>query len=496
MSNPNVDNTLQKLYTLSMEPFTLVIFGATGNLAKIKLFPALYDLAEKNMLPKHSMIIGIGRKPWTTNEFRDYIHKVLHEKSHHHNHPIKHHVHKTLSQELSYLQADIEDYSTYSTLQKIIQKHPVRAKNVIYYLATFPELYSTIFKNLERARLNKQSRSHGWVRIVVEKPLGTNLKSSRQLNKLLSRYFVEDQIYRLDHYLGKETLQNIITFRFGNDFFEPLINNKYLDSIQTTAAEDFGIGLRGNYYDTVGALKDVGQNHCLQMLALTTMDNPGNFDNKSITQARMKLIESLKPIPPSLVLGQYKGYTSEKFVDKKSTSDTFFALKTAINNSRFKGVPIYMRAGKKLKRTVTEISFVFKPSKKRVLKKLPLGLDPNVLIYRIQPNEGIVLKILTKTPGHTLELKDTYMQFCYKDLAPTLPDAYERLIVDVLRGDQTFFNDAEEVELQWKFIDEYSKHSIKPVIYKPGTWGPKESDMLLKEDERSWLIPSTAFCPL
>lgn len=479
-----------------MDSFTLVIFGATGNLAKIKLFPALYDLAEKKLLPEDSLILGVGRKDWSQQYFRNYVHKTLQTKSHHHTHSIKKHVHKILSNELEYLQGNLENPDFYKQLAGYLQKSRPKRNNIIFYLATFPELYPTIFENLKAQKLNKQGRSVGWTRLVIEKPLGTDQASAHKLNQLLSKYFVEDQIYRLDHYLGKETLQNILTFRFANDFFEPLMNNNYIDNIQLNSTEDFGIEKRGNYYDKVGALKDVGQNHCLQMLALATMENPEQFDTRSIKRQRIKLIESLSPLPKDLVFGQYKGYRNESFVDPKSDKETFFALKTQINNPRFKGVPIYIRAGKKLKRTVTEISFIFKPSTRRMLKRIPGGLSPNVLIYRIQPNEGIVLKMITKLPGHELKLDDTYMQFCYRDVSKSLPDAYERLLMDVIRGDQTFFNDADEVELQWKFTDEYSKMKPKPIIYNPGSWGPSQASNLLKRDGKQWLTPSTAFCPL
>ena len=291
-------------------------------------------------------------------------------------------------------------------------------------------------------------------------------------------------------------MQNILTFRFSNGIFEPLINKDLIDHIQITSSEDFGIGARGGYYDQVGALKDVGQNHLLQMLAFATMDAPSEFSNEAVTTQRIKILQSLTPLPENIVFGQYLGYKKEKNVNPKSSADTFFALKTYINNERFKGVPIYIRAGKKLKQTVTEISIVFKNPVNRLLKNLEYGGEPNVLIYRIQPNEGIVLKILTKVPGYQTKLEPEYMQFCYRvdPHAHYIPDPYEHLLIDTMRGDQTFFNDAAEVEAQWAFIDPLAAARGKPVIYKPGSWGPKEADKLLQADGRQWLEPSMDFC--
>ena len=277
----------------------------------------------------------------------------------------------------------------------------------------------------------------------------------------------------------------MLTFRFSNNIFEPLINHEYVDHIQITATESFGIGKRGGYYDTVGALKDVGQNHLLQMLALATMNAPKSFATQAITQQRVKLLKSLTPLPKSLILGQYSGYRREDYVAKNSQTDTYFAFKTFISNSRFGKVPIYIRGGKKLTRTATEIAIVFKRKH---------TLEPNLLIYRLQPNEGIVVKILTKTPGHEKKIEPAYMQFCYKSLNQNLPDPYERLIYDVTRGDQTFFNDAPEIETQWRFIDQLLPKNPQLPPYRSGSWGPKAADQMIAADNRTWLEPSVAFC--
>ncbi|MDD5147807.1 MAG: glucose-6-phosphate dehydrogenase [Candidatus Daviesbacteria bacterium] len=472
-----------------MDSFTLIIFGITGNLAQIKLIPALYDMEEKDLLPADMTIVGIARKEMSDEELKHYIHTVLHLENIHHKHEIKDQVFKKLCKKFKYLSGQIQDQSLYEKLSNVL-KHG----NRIFYLATYPELYHQIFENLQKNNLNKQNK--GWIRLMIEKPIGCDLPSAKKLNKLLLKYFTEDQIFRLDHYLGKETLQNILTFRFANDIFEPLINKDYIDHIQITASEDFGIGKRGGYYDQVGALKDVGQNHQLQMLAFATMDAPSEFTNEAVTKERIKILKNLIPMPDKIVYGQYEGYQKEENVSLQSNTDTFYALKTYINNERFKDVPIYIRAGKKLKQTVTEISIVFKNHVNRLFKSADSGDEPNVLIYRIQPNEGIVLKILTKVPGYDAKLQPEYMQYCYRPNPYThkIPDPYERLLIDTIRGDQTFFNDAEEVEAQWAFIDPLAKARGKPHIYKANSWGPKEADELIEKDGKIWLEPSMEFC--
>lgn len=472
-----------------MDSFILTIFGITSNLAQIKLIPALYDMEEKGLLPEGVTIVGIARREMSESEFGNYINEVLHLENIHHKHPIKEEVFIKLCRKFKYLTGEIQDQELYGKLKKYL-KH----NNRIYYLATYPELYHLIFEHLQINNLNRQNS--GWVRLMIEKPIGTNLPSTKALNELLLKYFTEDQIFRLDHYLGKETLQNILTFRFSNDIFEPLINKDFIDHIQITATEDFGIGRRGGYYDQVGALKDVGQNHQLQMLAFATMEQPTQFSNEAVTRERLRILKSLVPLPDQVIYGQYEGYKKEFNISPDSSTDTFYALKTYLKNERFKDVPIYIRAGKKLKQTVTEISIVFKNPRNRLLGNLECGDEPNVLIYRIQPNEGIVLKILTKVPGHEIRLQPEYMQYCYR-IDPTahyIPDPYERLLIDTIRGDQTFFNDAEEVEAQWAFIDPLASARGKPHIYKPGSWGPKEADELIKNNGRAWLEPSMDFC--
>lgn len=472
-----------------MDSLTLVIFGITSNLAQIKLLPALYDMAEKGLLPKNMSIVGVSRQSIKKDQLKKYVNLALNAHNRHHKHAIKKHLFEGLVEKINHIAGDLEDPKFYFRLQKILKNFYTgnQAHNIIYYLATYPDLYHHVFEHLSRFGMNQQK--NGWVRLMIEKPIGNNLESAKKLNTLLLQHFSEDQIFRLDHYLGKETVQNILTFRFSNGIFEPLMNRNYIDHIQITAAEDFGIGDRGGYYDNVGALKDVGQNHLLQLLAFATMDAPYKFSNQDVTKERLKILQTLIPMPETAVFGQYKGYQKEPNIKPDSPTETFFAFKTEINSERFKGVPIYIRGGKKLKAAVTEVAIVFKNPSNRLFKHLECGDEPNVLIFRIQPDEGIILKILSKKPGHQLKLEPSLMEFKY----PTnqtwhfLPDPYERLVADVIRGDQTFFNDAAEVEAQWAFIDPLMKKRKQVKIYLPGSWGPKSAERLIAADGKTWL---------
>lgn len=466
-----------------MESFTLVIFGVTGNLSQIKLIPTLYDLLASQALNVKFNVIGVARANMDQTSFRQFISSCLHQNNSHHSHPIDPAIEDKLLNLMHYVELDFDKNSDFSALNKTLSSLPT-SSNRLYYLATYPHLYGNIFTSLSESGLN-DTRA-GWVRILLEKPLGHNLESSAELNHLLSQHYTENQIFRLDHYLGKETMQNILTFRFANSLFEPLMNREHIDHIQVTAAEDFGIGERAGFYERAGALRDVGQNHVLQMLALATMDKPASFSNTDITNERIKLINSLVPKTSQIVFGQYSGYHQEKNVNPESNTETFFALQTFIDNDRFRDVPIFIRAGKYLASSVAEVSIVFKNE------------PANVLIYRIQPHEGIVIKMLTKVPGHERKLQESYMQYCYRLSSPILPSAYERLIVDALRGDQTFFNDAPEIEAQWRFVDplQEAKKSLKLHSYPRGSWGPSAAQELITKSDRAWLEPSMLFCSI
>lgn len=478
-----------------MKSLTLVIFGITSNLAQRYLIPALYDMEEKGILPKDMAIVGNSRSPFTKEELSEYIEHSLKTENKHHKHIIKHDVLDRLTKRFFHLAGTIDDPGFYDNLGIFLEglsDKGFNTKNRIFYLATYPDLYHHVFENLKKSKMDEEK--DGFVRVIIEKPIGTDLDSAKKLNQLLHDYFKEDQIYRLDHYLGKETLLNILSFRFGNSIFEPLLNTEFIDHIQITASENYGIGKRGGYFDKYGMLKDVGQNHQLQMLAFATMEAPTEFTNDAITRERLKLLKSLKP--DTVVFGQYEGYQQEENVAKDSQADTFYALKAYIDNNRFRNVPIYIRAGKFLDKSATYIAIVFKKPINKLFSHLSSSNEPNVLIYSIYPTDAIVFKILTKEPGHTYDLKPSYMQFRYSHQTEDshfLPDEHERLITHAIEGDQTFFNDAEEVEAQWAFTDPLSSQKKKIHTYKPGTWGPAEADQLINDDGRSWIVPNSDF---
>lgn len=476
-----------------MHPFSFFLFGVTGNLAQIKVIPALYDLFEKKMIPKGSRIIGVARKSMTDDEFRVFTRNILSLPNRHHQHAIREDVWQEMAASLRYVSGDFSDSRLYESLKSMVRSEQITRK--IVYLATYPQLYETIFSALDQSGLSSEEVG-GYTRLMIEKPIGVDTASAKSLHALLARFFEERQIFRLDHYLGKETLQNILTFRFGNGLLEHLFTNEHIDHIQITATEDYGIGRRGQYFDSVGMLKDVGQNHSLQMLSLLTMDAPSEFSNDAVTKQRSAILRQLVPDQNAVVLGQYDGYQGEEFVQAGSIKDTFFALKTEIATPRWQGVPIYIRAGKQLAETCTEMSIIFKTPSNRLFAHLDCGMEPNILTFRIQPNEGIVFRFLSKKPGRDVELESQYMQFCYKYRGEHLPDAYERLIADAIAGDQTFFTDAAEIEAQWEFIDALQHTTTPPLHYAQQSWGPEAAQDLLTRDGRRWLEPSLAVCAI
>ncbi|MDO8657473.1 MAG: glucose-6-phosphate dehydrogenase [Candidatus Levybacteria bacterium] len=478
------------------EPFVLVIFGGSGDNSYQKIYPALYDIAEKGHLPKEYAVVATGRK-YTQEEFYNFFEHSLTSDNRHHKHSIENETFKELEKHIYFYKGDNMDFNFYAGLEKYLDdlvKKGLPCGNRLFYVGLPQNLYSTVFTNIKKSGLNRSPC--GWTRVIVEKPIGSDRKSAMIIDKLIASSFNEDQIFRLDHYLGKETLENVLNFRFNNNIFEPLFNKKYLDHIQITATENFGILKRGKFYDTTGALKDVGQNHILQMLAIATMEKPKDNTEMSIHNSRIKLIKSLKAKPSNLVFGQYTagevngqkavGYIDELFVDKNSQTDTFFAFKVYIDNPRFKDVPVYIRSGKQMKQWITEINYVFKSA----------HLGDNVVTVRIQPNEGIAVKLLAKKPGHVVKLEPTYMQFCYKHFSSETFDAYEKLLQDVFAGKHTFFNTAKEVEALWKFIDPLSNNRPKTTFYKAGSWGPSAAFDLIEKDGRKWLEPYHAFCQI
>lgn len=444
-----------------MDRFNIVVFGITSNLAQVKLLPSIFDLFLSNKISEDNKILGLYRKERDLNEIRNIVFQ-------------------SVSYKKEFLKEDFErfwkmfdflccDFSNETDYLKIKEKITSEKINKIYYLATHPKLYESIFNNLEKSGLNNQT--NGWVRIMIEKPIGKDFESAEALNKILNNYYSENQIFRIDHYLGKETIQNILTFRFNNPIFKDVLNSENVDHIQVMISETGAVDSRSDYFDEVGNLRDMGQNHSLQMLAFATMED-------SDVRSRFNLLNNLVPVPESLVLGNYSGY--EK-------TDTYFAFKLLIGSGNFIGVPVYIRSGKKMKKTVAEIAVVLKADKSN---------NQNILIYRIQPNEGIILKIFVKKPDDKLLTQSSSMQFCFKNLPDKLKGPYERLILDAINGDQTFFNNALEIGAQWKIIDGLKADRNKMFEYKEDSWGPIEADRMIEKDNRKWIEPEDSYCSL
>lgn len=478
-------------------PFALIIFGGSGDNSYQKIYPALYDIAEKGHLPEDYAVIATGRK-YTQEEFYNFFQHSLTSDNRHHKHSIDNAVFKSLEKHIYFYQGDNTDPNFYKGLSSYLDKlvkEGLPCGNRLFYAGVPQSLYKTIFTNMKKSGLDKSPC--GWTRVVIEKPIGEDELSAKKLDKIITSAFSEEQIFRLDHYLGKETLENALVFRFKNNIFEPMLNAKNLDHIQITSSEDFSILKRGKFYDATGALKDVGQNHILQMLAIATMEEPKDDSDAAMIGERLRLVKSLTAAPKDVIYGQYAAgvvhgkdavaYREEASVSKNSQTDTFFAMKVNVNSPRFKNVPVYIRAGKQMAMWLTEISYVFKG-------ELPYQ---NVLTIRVQPNEGIAVKLFTKKPGLEIKVEPTYMQFCYKHHFPGETfDAYEKLLQDVFAGRHTFFNTSEEVEAQWRFIDPLSKNRTPTRFYKAGSWGPKEAFDLIEKDGRKWLEPYPAFCQI
>lgn len=444
-----------------MERFNFVVFGITSNLAQLKLIPSIFDLFLSNKIDNNNKILGLYRQERSLGEIKEMMYESVS-----HNRDLQDNDFEKFWEMFDFLNCDFSNEDDYFKIKKKLGEEQI---NKIYYLATHPKLYDSIFNNLEETGLNDQS--NGWVRIMIEKPIGTDLKSAEKLNNVLSNYYNENQIFRIDHYLGKETIQNILAFRFNNPIFKDVLNNNNVDHIQVVISETMGIDSRSGYFDEVGNLRDMGQNHVLQMLAFATME-----DNN--VNSRFNLLNGLVPVPESLVLGNYLGY-------KKT--DTYFAFKLLIGNGSLENVPVYVRCGKKMKASVAEISIVLKPDEKN---------NQNVLTYRIQPNEGIILKIIVKKPGEKDKLQNCLMQFCFKNLADKLASPYESLILNALSGDQTFFNNAAEVRAQWKIIDGLNADRSKLFEYEENSWGPIEADEMIRKDKREWIVPEESYCKI
>jgi len=492
----------------------IVIFGASGDLASRKLMPAIFSLKVQKLLPEKYAIMGVGRTKFSTEEFRnkmsDAIISFSEEKETDNN------MVAAFVEDLYYLSIDNTSIDGFKELRSYLNKTDERYGingNYLFYMATPPSMYEIITVNLENAGLSNQQ--NGFRRVIIEKPFGYDLESGRKLNRTLHELISEDQIYRIDHYLGKETVQNLLVTRFANGMFEPLWNRNYIDWIEITSAESIGLEERGGYYDSSGALRDMVQNHLLQMVGLTAMEPPSSLDADAIRNEVLKVFQSLQPIkeedvPKQVIRGQYTGslirgecitgYRYEKGVSVNSRTETYVAIKFYINNWRWGGVPFYIRTGKRLPTRVTEIVIHFKQTPHHLFQRNSGKLSANRLIVRIQPDEGILLKFDMKEPGAGFNVKNVSMDFHYKDLAHIrVPSAYERLLYDVMLGDSTLFSRNDEVETTWKFLDPIQKAwtnnpGIKVFGYPAGTWGPEHANDLIEGEGLTWRYPCKNLC--
>jgi glucose-6-phosphate 1-dehydrogenase len=485
-----------------MEKFAMVIFGASGDLTKRKLMPALYSLYKSKRLSGDFSILGVARTVYTDEEFRTYINEELHRfvKEEEKNEQLI----TELVSHLYYYPLDPAQYDGYPGLRERLKEltHSEDPDNLLYYLATPPSLYGVVPVHLKEAGLNTPGS-----RIIVEKPFGYNLESALELNKIYASAFKEEQVYRIDHFLGKETAQNILAFRFANGIFEPLWNRRYIDYVEVTAVENLGIENRGGFYDSTGALRDMVQNHLIQLVALCAMEPPSKFNANDFRNEVVKVYNSLRPLnevdfDEHIVRGQYiaggkkKAYREEKGIAPDSRTETFVAMKLRIDNWRWSGVPFYIRTGKAMPTKVTEIVVHFREAPHQMFSTADGSRpQPNKLIIRIQPNEGIVLRMSMKVPGSGFEVKQVDMDFTYNQLAdlPT-EDAYARLIDDCIQGDPTLFTRSDAVEASWKFFDPilnyWQTHEDAPLYgYPVGTWGPLESESLMTDHGVEWTNP-------
>jgi glucose-6-phosphate 1-dehydrogenase len=498
--NPLVEG----LERLPVPPTTLVIFGASGDLARRKLLPALYNLAHEGALPERFNLIGISRRELSDDEFRGQAREAIAEFSR--SKPSEA-VLDGLIERMSYIGNSFDDTEGYAKIGAACDALDEEAGlplNRVYYLSTAPEYFPVITEALKANGLDHHEGSD--VRVVIEKPFGTDLASARSLQEVVHSAFREGQIFRIDHYLGKETVQNVMAFRFANYMFEPVWNRNYIDHIQITAAEDIGIGSRAGYYDSSGALRDLVQNHMLQLLTLVCMEPPSSFGAKQVRDEKVKVLQAIEPPKPEeveriSVRARYTrgmsggqeapGYLEEEGVPEDSQTETYAALRLEVQNWRWAGVPIVLRTGKRLARKVTEIAVQLKPVPHLAFtSKGSVGVQPNQLILTVQPNEGVSLSLGAKIPGASMRIRPVNMEFLYgTSFMSQSPEAYERLILDAMRGDATLFTRNDEVDAQWSIIDPILKawHEGRPPLteYESGSPGPPEADALIGEG-RHW----------
>ncbi len=499
----------QSGYGNVVEPCTVVLFGASGDLAKRKVIPAMFDLAQHKALGARYAIIGFSRTAMTDESFRSTIGeaaKTISEVG-----PIDPQQWSEFAANLYYSPGDYGKPESYEALAKRL-KEISEAKqlggNILFYISTPPEVYRDIVEQIGKAGLNKPASPDSWVRIIIEKPFGRDLASAEDLNSKVLSVFDEKQVYRIDHYLGKDTVQNLLVLRFGNGIFEPLWNRNYVDHVQITAGETLGVERRGGFYETTGALRDMIQSHVLQLTALVAVEPPASFDAVSVRNEKLKVLQSIRPFNPelmaqSVVRGQYAagkigdkdvpGYRQEQGVDSHSRTETFVAAKVEIDNWRWAGVPFYLRTGKRLAKRSTEIVIQFRSAPHMVFRNK--GIEPNRLVLNIQPDEGISVSFGAKRPGTEMNIGNVTMKFSYEEgFGKATRPAYATLLNDCVRGDATLFDSGDNVEAAWSLVDPIldvwnaTKSAVVPQ-YAAGSWGPAESDALIERDGRHWHNP-------
>jgi glucose-6-phosphate 1-dehydrogenase len=478
------------------EPFSVVIFGVTGDLTRSKLIPALFSLYLKGNISTFN-IIGFARRPWNPPVIQEKVREMIdipqfanatEEQK------------RSFLQKVDYIQSTFEEDHGYRSIDEKTKGFPGR----LYYLATPPNSYTEVIEHLGNLNLSRERQ--GFTRIIVEKPFGRDLQSARALNQQISQYFEERQVYRIDHYLGKETVQNIMVLRFGNSIFEPVWNSRHIDHVQITVAEKAGVGTRGNYYEQSGALRDMVQNHVFQLLCLTAMEPPYDLSADAIRGEKVKILKSLVPITrrdvqEHTVRGQYadgvvdgqsvRGYQDEDGVPQGSSTETFVAARLSVENWRWAGVPFFVRSGKRLARKVSEISIHFKEPPHRIFKSAAPVYEHNSLILRIQPDEGVTLNMNAKVPGYTTDMRPVNSDFSYgSSFAEEPPEAYERLLLDALVGDSTLYTRRDEVETSWAFITRilrgWEANESPALPYRAGGSGPEAAKSLIQTDGRRW----------